>query len=194
VTAAGLVLAAGAGTRFGRPKATVLDPDGSSWLRRAVASLTRAGCDPVVVVLGAGAEDAARLLDGLAGVEHVVAADWADGLGASLRTGLGAVGERASGDTDVVVITLVDLPDVGVEVTARLLAAADVGPDTLLRATYGGRPGHPVVVGRRHWLALAGSLRGDSGGAAYLAEHRATTVECGDLATGHDVDLRPGPG
>ncbi len=189
--AAGLVLAAGAGTRFGQPKATVVDPDGSSWLRRAVASLTGAGCDPVVAVLGSGAEEAARLLEGLAGVQCVVAEAWAAGLGESLRAGLAALGDHMDSGVEVLAITLVDLPDVGAEVTARLLGAG-TGPDTLLRAAYDGRPGHPVLVGRRHWPALAATLGGDSGAGAYLAAHDATLLECGDLATGRDVDLRPG--
>ena len=80
----GLLLAAGAGTRMGRPKALV---DG--WLTRAVDSLESAGCDGVTVVLGAGADEASALLaDAGVEVRQVVAADWADGMGASLRAGL----------------------------------------------------------------------------------------------------------
>lgn len=188
VRAAGLVLAAGAGRRFGRPKATAVGRDGTSWLRRAVTSL--AGCDPVVVVLGAGAEEAAGLLEGLAGVEHVVAPGWAEGMGASLHAGLDAVADQVGADVEVLAITLVDLPDVGAAVTARLLGTDGVGMDTLLRATYDGRPGHPVLVGRNHWRSLATSVSGDRGGAAYLEEQQALAVECGDLASGVDVDTR----
>ena len=178
----GLLLAAGAGSRMGTPKALVVDQDGTPWLVRSVAVLLDGGCEAVTVVLGASADEAGALLpDGP--VTSVVAHDWADGISASLRAGLTAV---ADSPADAVVITLVDLPDVGAEVVRRV--AAGVGPGTLARATYDGRPGHPVVMGRDHWAPAMGSARGDSGAHSYLSSHDVTVVECGDLATGRDVD------
>jgi CTP:molybdopterin cytidylyltransferase MocA len=178
----GIVLAAGAGTRYGRPKATVVER-GRSWLQIAVQALTDGGCTEVVVVLGADVH--ARIL-----VEPptrvVVAEDWEDGLAASLRCGLAAA--TALEDVDRALVTLVDLPDVDGRVVARLLAAA-TGPDALVRATYHGVPGHPVVLGRDHWAAVAASAAGDRGAGPYLAERRAAEVECSDLATGQDVDV-----
>jgi CTP:molybdopterin cytidylyltransferase MocA len=87
------------------------------------------------------------------------------------------------------VITLVDLPDVGAEVVRRVVAAGS-GPTTLARATYDGSPGHPVVMGRDHWSPAVASARGDAGARTYLAGHEVSGVECGDLATGRDVDRR----
>lgn len=185
---AGLVLAAGAGSRYGQPKATVVDADGTSWLRRATGSLLAGGCAHVLAVLGAESDDAVPLLDEMLDVDTIVAEDWADGLGASLRAGLAAAAERSGPEVDALVITLVDLPDVGADAVTRLLGSPGLGPETLLRATYDGRPGHPVVVGRHHWEPLAESVAGDRGAAGYLVAHGATTVECGDLATGIDVD------
>lgn len=183
MTVHGLLLAAGAGSRMGQPKALVHDADGRSWLLRAVAVLRDGGCDQVEVVLGASAEEALALLEGT-GAAAVVAADWDAGMSASLRAGLRAV---ASGDADAAVVTLVDLPDVTAEVVRRLLAT---GADerTLRRTAYDGRPGHPVVLGRAHWPAIAGEATGDEGARAYLAAHDAELVECGDLATGADQD------
>ena len=179
----GLLLAAGAGTRMGRPKALVRDSDGASWLRRTVALLQHGGCEAVTVVLGAGADEAVPLLEGT-GVEAVVADDWAEGMGASLRAGLRALsGSRAV----AAVVMLVDLPDVTVEVVRRV-AAGVTGPDQLARASYDGRPGHPVVIGRDHWEAVAASIGGDQGARDYLASHGVLDVECGDLATGRDRD------
>jgi CTP:molybdopterin cytidylyltransferase MocA len=60
----------------------------------------------------------------------------------------------------------------------------------LARAVYDGRPGHPVLLGRAHWAAVIGSATGDEGARHYLAERHPTSVECGDLAAGHDVDRR----
>ncbi|WP_426243266.1 nucleotidyltransferase family protein [Nocardioides sp. LHG3406-4] len=183
---AGLLLAAGAGRRMGTPKALVHDTDGTSWLKRAVRALTDGGCSRVYVVLGAAAGDARALLDGL-DVEVVVADDWADGMSASLRAGLGAV----TGE-DAALVSLVDLPDVGAGVVARVLASGS-GAAVLARASYDGRPGHPVLIGRDHWERVASTVTGDVGARAYLAAREVTLVECGDLATGRDVDA-PTPG
>jgi CTP:molybdopterin cytidylyltransferase MocA len=187
MTAVGLLLAAGGGSRMGRPKALVRDDDGTSWLLRAVAALRDGGCREVVIVLGAMAEEAGQLLDGadLTDVEVVVADDWAEGMSASLRAGLSAL------DTgyDAALVSLVDLPDVDAVVVARVAASAD-GPDVLARAVYDGRPGHPVLLGRDHWPGVIASATGDEGAKGYLAEREPVLVECGDLAAGHDVDSR----
>jgi molybdenum cofactor cytidylyltransferase len=176
----GVVLAAGAGRRAGGPKALRVDAEGVSWVERAVARLETAGCGSVLVVLGAGAEEARPLVPERAGV--VVAEDWAEGLSASLRTGLRA----AHGDAALV--TLVDLPDEPAAVGERVLRDSPVGPSVLARATYRGRPGHPVLLGSAHWRPLAATLSGDSGARDYLAQHGALAVECGDLFSGADHD------
>jgi CTP:molybdopterin cytidylyltransferase MocA len=185
VTVAGLLLAAGAGSRMGMPKALMRDADGTSWLQRSVSALVDAGCDPVTVVLGARAEEARAVVPD--GVAVVVADDWAEGMAASLRAGLAALG----GD-DAVVLSLVDLPDVTADVVRRVVAAG-ADPATLIRAAYDGRPGHPVVIGSEHWAGVADSATGDQGAKPYLAAHDVALVECGDLATGRDVDSRAQP-
>jgi MoxR-like ATPase/CTP:molybdopterin cytidylyltransferase MocA len=188
----GVLLAAGAGRRMGQPKALVRDPDGTSWLNRAVDSLTAAGCDPVIVVLGAEADRAARILEERPPsgppVGTVEASDWSEGMGASLRRGLHAAAQT---EARTAVVTLVDLTDVGPEVVKRVAAA--VGDDTggLGRAAYGGMPGHPVVLGRDHWSAVAADALGDRGARQYLSAHHVAMVECGDLATGADLDTPP---
>ena len=179
---AGVVLAAGGGSRMGRPKALVRDPDGTSWLQRSIEVLREAGCDHVLVVLGAAADEAEALVPD--GVRTVVADDWATGMAASLSTGLSALQHD---DGEVALVMLVDLPDVGVEVARRVLGAAD-GPTSLARATYDGRPGHPVLMGRDHWFPAAFSVEGDDGARDYLRDHGCVAVECGDLAGGVDVD------
>ena len=181
---AGLVLAAGRGSRFGRPKALVED-DGGSWLRRSAAVLLDGGCERVVAVLGAAAEAAVVHLEDLPRTTVVVAGDWDRGLSASLRTGLEAL---VLSDADVAVVTLVDLPDLHAGVVRRLLDRLGSAPDVLGRATYDGRPGHPVLLGRNHWPGVASGAVGDMGASSYLARHGSSRVECGDLATGADVD------
>lgn len=178
---AGLLLAAGRGTRMGRPKALVTT-DGISWLDRSARVLVDAGCAPVVVVLGAAAEQAERIVP--PGVTTVVAPDFADGVSASLRAGLAAL---AGSTATAALVHLVDLPDVTAAVARRVLASRD-GPTRLARAAYGGVPGHPVLIGRAHWEPLLERLAGDTGARSYLADAGAALVECADLATGQDVD------
>jgi nicotine blue oxidoreductase len=173
--AAGLVLAAGAGVRYGMPK--VLAEQGD-WLRSAVAALAGGGCDDVVVVLGAA------VVDVPAPARPVVAEDWQQGMGASLAAGL-----AAAGDADYAVVLTVDTPDVGADVVGRVLTAASAAQSGLARAVYDGRPGHPVVIANRHWPELVATLHGDEGARRFLAARSdVLTVDCADLATGLDID------
>jgi CTP:molybdopterin cytidylyltransferase MocA len=119
----------------------------------------------------------------------VLADDWAEGMGASLRAGLAAL---EGGAEDAALVHLVDLPDVPAAVVARLLAGP-VGGASLRRATYAGVPGHPVLLGRDHWVGVRATATGDRGARDYLRAHPPEEVECGDLATGADVDEPPRP-
>lgn len=172
---------------MGRPKALMSDPDGTSWLLRACAALDVGGCDAVTVVLGAAAAEARELLADVP-VDVIVAPDWRSGMSASLRAGLGFLVEG-----DAALLHLVDLPDVGSEVVARVLTATPAADPraALARAAYAGVPGHPVLLGRHHWPGVLSSAVGDQGARRYLAEHPPELVECGDLATGVDVDHLP---
>jgi nicotine blue oxidoreductase len=174
----GIVLAAGAGVRYGMPK--VLAGDGQ-WLSNAVSALDDGGCKDVVVVLGAA------IVDVPAPARPVVASDWADGMSASLRAGIAAL-ENAS--AQYAVVLTVDTPDVGADSVRRVLAAALASQSGIARAHYGERPGHPVVIARRHWARLVGSLGGDQGARSFLASCTdAVHVDCADLATGADIDV-----
>ena len=188
----GLLLAAGAGTRMGQPKALVVGSDGRPWLHTAIDALRDGGCDHVVVVLGAQAE-AAREVLGERAVTVVVAPDWEEGMSASLRAGLLAADRYLLDhplEFGAVAVSLVDLPDVDRRVVARVLTAVGADPAALGRAVYSGRPGHPVVIGVDHLAGVLESTSGDHGARGYLREQGLTLVECADLATGRDVDSR----
>lgn len=174
---------------MGRPKALVRDADGTSWLIRAIEVLRSGGCSDVTVVLGASADEAVQLLHAESAVRpHIVrAADWATGMGASLRAGLGALADTTA---SAALVHLVDLPDVGPEVVARVLAATSGDAATLARASYRSGPGHPVLLGCDHWAPIVGVAGGDRGARDYLVSHAPLLVPCDDLASGDDVDRR----
>jgi CTP:molybdopterin cytidylyltransferase MocA len=180
VKIAGLLLAAGAGHRMGTPKALIRDPSGTPWVVRSSRLLVAAGCSPVVVVIGASAEQVAADLSSEP-VDLVEATDWQEGMGASLTAGL-----KALHDVEAVVVVPVDVPGLTADVLRRV--SAHVDRTALARAVYHGAPGHPVVLGRDHWDGVIASAVGDQGARAYLKKHPPVEVECGDLADGADVD------
>lgn len=169
---------------MGGPKALVRDQAGVPWVVRTARLLTEAGCAPVVVVVGAAAE-AVRAELTTEPVDVVEATDWLEGMGASLRIGLTYLRAHIPAPEAVVVVP-VDVPGLTAAAVRRVTQKA--GDDALVRATYDGTPGHPVVIGRAHWTGVIASARGDEGARAYLREHRAEPVECSDVADGGDVD------
>jgi nicotine blue oxidoreductase len=179
---AGLVLAAGGGSRYGSPKALVR-LHGRLLVERAAELLAAGGCDPVLVVLGAAADEvrAAAALPG----PVVLNPDWATGMGSSLRAGLAALPAAA----DAVVVTLVDTPGLGPEAVRRLVAAG--WATGAAQATYGGRRGHPVLLGRTVITEVAAAATGDRGAGPWLAAHpeRVRLVPCDGTGDPRDVDV-----
>lgn len=182
MTVAGVLLAAGAGRRMGGPKALV-ELDGEPLVRRGVRLLSEAGCDPVLVVVGAAAVDVAPLCEG---AHVVVATEWASGMGASLRAGLAALVESAA---SAAVIVLVDQPLVTTEAVRRLVAAAAGGALAAV-ATYDGRRRNPVLLDRSVWPGVAEAAVGDAGARGWLRAHPELVVgvDCSDTGSAEDLD------
>ncbi|GAB3185047.1 nicotine blue oxidoreductase [Micromonospora palomenae] len=180
MTVAGLVLAAGAGSRFGRPKALV-EVDGEPLVRRAVRLLRAGGCTPVHAVIGAGADE----LPALPGAVPVLNRRWRAGLGASLRCGLTSLPGYAA----AVVVVLVDQPSLAPGAVRRVRAAYAAGASVAV-ATYAGRAGHPVLLARATWPMVARHAVGDRGARDFLRARSdlVVPVPCDGVGSPADVD------
>jgi len=187
---AALILAAGGGSRLGRPKAEVV-VGGRRLVDLAIESCVRAGLGPVVVVMGAAWLVPMPLADSPDSITSEVwlveNSDWATGMASSLRAGLAAL-ELEPG-IDAVVVTLVDTLSVGPEHLRRISAALRDGA-TAAVATYDGRPRTPVGLAREVWVDVARTVVGDEGARGWLRAHpeMVTEVECADLGPWIDID------
>lgn len=174
----GLILAAGAGTRFGDKPKQLAQLEVRPLLDYAIAAQCAvAELEKIAVVLGSRAEQIVAKVDFIR-AEPVVCERWEDGQAASLRRGI----EFLSAEAHVtkVIVTLGDQPRMTPDLIARFV---DEPPAT--RAVYEGRPGHPAVLGPVQ-MRLIGNLHGDRGARGLLQGGK--TIECGHLCSARDVD------
>jgi len=177
----GLVLAAGGGARFGSPKQLAL-LDGRPLLEHALIAMSAATrVRHTVVVLGFNADEILARVP-LHGAEPVICRDWQKGQAVSLRTGV----EALAATSDAIVITLGDQPAIDPRAIDRVVEARD-GRSTAVRATYGGRPGHPVLFERRLFARFA-QLRGDEGARQILSAAAVALIDCDGLGNDADID------
>ena len=185
-TVAGVLLAAGEGSRFGQPKALV-ELNGQTLAERGVGLLRAGGADPILVVTGAVPLELDRTLT-------VDNPQWRTGMGSSLRAALQALTEADRGPEigtaiGAVVVALADQPLVGAEAVARLIAAYRGGASVAV-AAYDGQPRNPVLLAREHWPEVIATATGDQGARAFLRSRPelVTLVECGDTGRPDDID------
>jgi CTP:molybdopterin cytidylyltransferase MocA len=183
-----VLLAAGEGSRFGRPKALV-ELDGQTLAERGVTMLRSGGADPVLLVTGAAPVELAPERQ----VRTVHNGEWRTGMGSSLRAALRALAPPdAPGpapEVGAVVVALADQPLVGAEAVTRLIAAYRAGASVAV-AAYGGQPRNPVLLAREHWPEVIAAAAGDQGARAFLRVRPdlVTLVECGDTGRPDDID------
>jgi nicotine blue oxidoreductase len=181
---AGVLLAAGEGSRFGRPKALVR-LGGQTLAERGTGLLRAGGADPVLIVAGAVPVEVGN-------VQTVNNPEWRTGMGSSLRAALRALASADLGaDVGAAVIALADQPLVGAEAVARLIAAYRVGAAVAV-AAYEGQPRNPVLLAREHWPEVIETATGDQGARAFLRARPdlVTLVECGDTGRPDDIDTQ----
>jgi CTP:molybdopterin cytidylyltransferase MocA len=183
-TVAGVLLAAGEGSRFGQPKALV-EFSGQTLAERGVHLLRAGGADPILVVTGAVPIE-------LSGARTVFNPAWRTGMGSSLRAALQALSGSGSGsgpEVGAVVVALADQPLVGAEAVARLIAAYRDGISVAV-AAYDGQPRNPVLLAREHWPEVIATATGDQGARAFLRARPdlVALVECADTGRPDDID------
>jgi nicotine blue oxidoreductase len=178
-TVAGVLLAAGEGSRFGRPKALV-ELNGQTLAERGAELLRSGGADPILIVTGAAPVH-------VTGTQAVDNPDWRTGMGSSVRAALRALTDVR--DVGAAVVALADQPLVGAGAVARLIAAYQAGASVAV-AAYDGQPRNPVLLAREHWPEVVATATGDTGARAFLRAHAdlVTQVECADTGRPDDID------
>lgn len=179
----GVVLAAGAGTRMGQPKA-MIEIGGVRLLDRAIAVLRAAGCTRIVTVVRADVEIEKSATCGQpaqAGVVTVVNPDPDRGMGSSLRLALAAC------DGDAAVVMLVDTPGVGAD-AVRAVSSCVLRGQKVAIATYDGRRGHPVAFDSSVWSHVAQFADGDQGARQFMRAYPELVVEVPCEGDPTDID------
>jgi len=181
MSTAGIVLAAGDGSRLGGRAKALLPHRGRPLLHTVVDALRGGGCDEVLVVVGAFGEEVAAACP--AGTTAVRNPDWSEGMSTSLRRGV-----EAARDYDRVALTVVDFPGITAELVRRVLNAHRSGTVTL--PILGDHPGHPVVFDAADAAAAASAATGDEGARSFLARNRERVqrLDCTLLADAGDID------
>jgi CTP:molybdopterin cytidylyltransferase MocA len=174
----GLVLAAGAGTRFGAQK-QLAELDGVPMLEHSLRTIRSATVGRVVVVLGSGADEIVARVN-LHGADPLVCSRWEEGQSASLACGLAELA-----DCEAVVVTLGDQPRVSPDAIRRVIGGRNGA--LAIRATYNGDPGHPVLLEHDLFEALR-DVSGDKGARNLLLSVAVRDIPCDDLGGGQDVD------
>ena len=184
----GIVLAAGASSRMGQPKAALkVGRTGQTVASRVVQTLLEAGVPRVVVVAGAHLDEVKSAMPSHESRARVVEhPDWPQGQLSSLLAGLAAVDDP---QLEGVLVTLVDVPLVTPATVARVIAEWRRTRAPIVRPVDGARHGHPVIFDR----AVFADLRAadvNVGAKAVFAAHqdRVLNVEVKDSGAFEDID------
>lgn len=185
ITVAVALLAAGRSSRMGEGRNKLLARfDGIPLIRRSALAALNSRGTPVVVVLGHRAEDVRVPIADLPAT-IIVNDAFREGLSSSLRAALAHVPTEARG----LLVHLADMPAITARDLDRLMAAFDAEDgNAVVRATYEGKRGNPVILPRTLFAAVS-ELRGDVGARQLIAESGLPTVdiELGEAAA-LDVD------
>ncbi len=178
-----ILLAAGAGSRFGGGKLLAKLND-MPLVEHVLVALEASPVDKTVVVVGADAKRLREVCEPY-GFRIVENPEWRRGQSTSVRAGLRALGPEAR----AAVVLLADQPLVGADAVKRLVEAFEGGAKVAV-AAYGGEPRNPVLFSREVWPLLEAELSGDEGARPFLRRHQdlVTRVPCDEVGDPVDVD------
>jgi CTP:molybdopterin cytidylyltransferase MocA len=182
VNVAGILLAAGAGSRFraeGGGIKVLAELDGRPLLEHPLRALLAARLAETVVVLGSCAEEIEQRA-GLGGARVLVHPGWADGMASSLAAALATLPDRC----EAALVVLGDGPGLEREAIERVAARIAVGDAPLVGARYASGRAHPVAIHRSLWPRLPRT--GEDGARALGIVP--VDVDCTDLAAPGDAD------
>ena len=169
-----IILAAGASTRMGKPK-LLLTYGSHSFVRHAAAVAAASICRPILVVLGAYANQLVTEIDNLP-VWPVINERWADGMGSSIQVGVEALNryDRVE-NIKAVVLMLCDQPYVTTDVINDLVTVYHSSGKGIIASEYGGTLGVPALFGREYVAELA-TMSGAAGAKHIIAAHASDVV------------------
>jgi molybdenum cofactor cytidylyltransferase len=182
-TTAAVILAAGQSRRMGEAK-QLLELAGQSLLRRAVSTALSSSCRPVIVVLGAYADQLQRELAGL-DASVVENSAWIDGIGTSVRCGIEAA--RRERAVDSAILMLCDQPLVTAQLIDLLVATHRNSGAPIVACEYAGTVGVPALFTRALFDELV-ALSPDAGAKQVIARHGEEVVPVPFPAAAFDVD------
>lgn len=184
VSIGAIILAAGVSQRMGSPK-QMLTFKGNSLLRHAVQTSLGSRCRPVVVVLGAHAETLQREISDLP-VTSIENHLWAEGMGASIRTGIAAL-EGVSEHLTGTVLMLCDQPFVTSQTLDQLISVYEASPSLAVASEYAGSLGAPALFSQELFAELS-ALKGPEGAKQILKRHEPDVVRLSVPEAVWDVD------
>lgn len=179
---AGIILAAGGSTRYGKPK-QLLDWKGQAFVRAVAQAALQAGLSPVIVVTGANADQIEASINDL-NISYVRNEAWRDGQGSSIKAGVQALASTYVGG---VIFLLADQPQVTTAVIRALVEKHAEGLYPVVAPMVIDRRGNPVLFDRVTFPDLE-TIQGDTGGRAIFHKHRVEYLPWHDDGLLLDVD------
>lgn len=164
-----VILAAGASRRLGRPKQLVIH-EGRTLVERSILAATGAGAEPVVVVLGAHADEVSSVVPKVSERARIVLNEnWNDGMGTSIACGVKEL-LKSGRNIEAVLILVCDQPALDKRVLGGVLAQSQANPGRIILCDYGDGRGPPVCF-PREFLGELADLTGDAGAASIHRKH-----------------------
>ena len=162
-----IILAAGSSSRLGEPK-QLLKHDGKSLLQTAVDAANNADTNPVILVLGANADQISKEIN-KSKVQVIINSEWEEGMASSVRVGLNEV-LFISPSIEAVILMVCDQPYISAELINDLINTHKQTRKPIVTCNYGETIGPPALFQRSLFKELM-QLRGDVGARKIIQNH-----------------------